>query len=301
MKQFSLTLLIATFFCLVTFSFAQESKIQTKNAKPIRIDKLPTEKIPVPNDISVLEAKSYEFLIAPSGKISVNLYNIVNKHLVKVEVEESILDKTLFYKITENNREEWLKIQTQERQNSILFFATTSAGTEMSLEAQIERTKNSGKFRVKEIILSTEAGLKTLSLNETNLTESRLAIENAVQNQEQKIFATPSLQKLKEFMRGFGRLKDTALSKWSGQEKISADCNKVQENPTNNIEIEEPAMEEPVGGGCGGEATCWRISTLVPVFSCIPSSGNCSGVFILYDCITNIRCTQSCAALNNCA
>lgn len=292
MKQFSLTLLVATFFFLVNFTFAQEGKTQTERPKPIQIDKLPTEKLSIPNNISVLEAKSYEFLIAPSGKITVNLYNNSNKQFVSVEVEESISDKTLLYKITENNREEWLKIQTQERENSILFSATTSAGTEMSLEAQIERTKNPLKFRVKEIILPTETGLKTLPLNESNLIESRLAVESALQNLEQKLFATPSLQKLREFMRGFGKLRDKALSKWSGQEKDTAICAEV---------VPEDFSIALGPGPCSGWATCIRISTIIPVFSCIPSSGTCAGVFIIYDCILSIYCPQRCSDLNNCA
>ena len=87
MKQFFLMLLVTTFFCLVTFSVAQENKIQTEKVKPIRVDKLPTEKLSIPAGIDVLDAKSYEFLIAPSGKITVNLYDISNKRFASVEVK----------------------------------------------------------------------------------------------------------------------------------------------------------------------------------------------------------------------
>jgi hypothetical protein len=291
MKQFSLTVLVATIFCLATLTFAQESTSQSLKAKPIRIDKIPTGKIPIPEGVSVLDAKSYEFIVAPSGKVTVNLYNNLNKQVASVEVEESISEKTLLYKITASNREEWLKIQTQERENSILFSAISSAGTEMSLEAQTEKIKNSRKFRVKSVGLPMESGLKTLSLDESNLTESRLAIENAVQTEEQKLFATPTLQKLKEFMRGFGSLKDAALSKWSGQEKVATICN--QESTSSLVEI------EPVG--CSGSATCFRMSTIVPVFTCTSTTPNCGGIFIIYDCVVNIICTQSCSALNGCA
>jgi hypothetical protein len=293
MKRIILTLLIATFFCLTTFSFAQERVNQPTKAKPIRIDKIPTGKLLIPEDISVLEAKSYEFLVATPGKVTVNLYDNSNKQVASVELQDSTSEKTLFYKITENNREEWLKIQTQEHQNSILFSATSSAGREMTLEAQIVRNKNSRKFRVKGITLLTESGLKTLSLSESNFTESRLAIENAVQVEEQKFFATPALQKLKEFMRNFGKLRDTALNEWSGQAKITSCNNQESYNLTEEVELSQSP--------CSGTSTCFRMSTIVPVFTCTSTNDKCGGIFIIYDCAASIVCSQSCSDLNSCA
>lgn len=288
MKQISLTLLAATFFCLTTTAFAQESVAQPAKAKPIRIDKIPTEKLPVPEGISILEAKSYEFLIASSGEVTVNLYDSSNNRIAGFEVQESIAEKTLHYKITENNQEDWLKIQSQERENVIYYSAVSSSGTEMGLELQVEKPNKAGKIGVKGVNLQTG---EKFSFNASNLTESRLSAQEAFQAQEQKLFNTPSLRKLKEFMQSFGILRNAALSKWTGvsQEK-AVSCK--QEITANLVQLPT--------NPCSGTAVCTRMTTLTPLFIC--NSVNCGfGIYLIPDCVINVVCRQNCSDLMGCA
>lgn len=292
MKQFSLALLVVTIFCSATLTFAQESMTQSSKAKPIRIDKIPTNKLQIPNGVSVLGAQSYEFLIAQTGIITVNLYDGSNKLITSVTVQESMPEKTLIYKITENNHDEWLKIQSQEREDNTSFSVTSSAGAEMNVDVKTEKRNALGKAKVKGVVLSTETGLKTYVLDRSQMTESRLALQNTVQNEEQKLFATPTLQKLREFMQSVGILKDSAINKWSGQEKATT-CNQESSNF-----IEEPA---PAESPCSGTATCTRFVSAIPLFTCTSTNSACSGFFLIPECVINILCSQSCSNLNGCA
>lgn len=289
-KQISLIFLV-TILCLTTSILAQDRTSQQIKAKPIRIDKIPTDKLPIPEGVSIVGAKFYEFLIAPSGEVTINLYGDLNNRIASFVVQESLADKSFIYKIIEDNEESWVKTQSQRHEDSILYSAISSAGTEMNLDVQIEDSGKFGKTKVKGITLPLQKEVKTFYFNESNLSESRLAAQDVLQTEEQKFFTTPSLRKLKEFIQNFSFLKNAALSKWTGtDQKQSAPCK--QKESGDSVEM--------LPGPCSGTALCMRIVTLTPLFSC--SSTSCGwGIYIIEECGLNIICTQRCADLVPCA
>lgn len=264
---------------------------------PIRLDKVPANKLNVPSDLSILGAKYYDFLVAPTGRINVKLYDFKEQPIAAVEIQENLSEHSVLLKYIDSYGEDWLRSSMTQSQDEILFVVTSSAGGEMSVRARTDNSKKSRKLRILSLSLANELGWTEYPLNGFEPTSLRLNAQHSLQIEEEKLFNTTGMQKLREFIQNFGRLRDIAIHKWTGQPEASA-CDKKMTALILGIEPNE--VEPVLDPGCGGKAFCTRISTLVPLFWC--NGGNsCSGFYIVPDYMFSLFFTENCSYLNGCA
>lgn len=236
----------------------------------------------------MLGARSYEYIVAPTGQITVRLFDSKEQEIALVEVNENLTERSMVLRYKDKNTEDWISTSMSKSTDSVIYSVKSSAGVELLVKARMEDSRKSEKLRVSSLILETETGLKEFRLDGLDPTESRLAAQQELLTQEGKLFNTPGLLKVKEFIQNFGRLSDNTLQKWSGQSE-TRNCNPII---STNI-IEGPDQ-------CSGYAICTRTATAIPVFICNGGS-TCTGVYIIYDYMFRIISTASCAYLNGCA
>ncbi len=261
---------------------------------PIRLDKVPANKLAVPSDLPILGASYYDFLVAPTGQINVKLYDSKAEPIAALEIQENLLEHSVLFKYSDKYGENWIRTVTTQLQDETLFQVTSSTGAEMRVKAKMDSSKNSRKLRTSSISLANELGWAEYPLDGFEPTSLRLNAQHALQVEEAKFFNNAGLLKLREFIQNFGRLRDVTVQTWTGKPETNetSDCNKKK------IALNEGEMELVLG--CGGVAFCTRISTIVPIFAC--NGGNsCTGFYIVPDYILSLFFTANCSYLNGCA
>ena len=275
---------------LTTLFFAQTVFGQSGplKAPPIRLDAISKEKLTVPTDISVLGAKYYELRVAPTGQIAVKLFDAKQTQIALIEIEENFAERQTILKYSDKNGKDWISSSMSRLDGEVFYTATSSGGGEVRVRARMYEAKSAEKLRVSSLIFETEIGLREFRFDALDFTESRLNAQHQLQAQEAKLYGTPGLLKLREFIQNFARLSDNALRKSTGQPEFKG-CTGVTQS----------SVEEIEAAGCSGQAICTRIGTAIPIFMCNGGS-SCSGVYIIYDFMFRIITMADCSYLNGC-
>lgn len=225
------------------------------------------------------------------------MFNDSSAKIATLTLTENLTDNSVLVSLSETSGQDWVRVSRFESPEEVQVSATTSSGSELLTKFAIEPANPIGKFRVLSIgIKSGETTWQNYPASGTGSTEQRSLIHQSFKVEEDRLFNTDRLRKIKEFLRGLDVLNSATSAAAGYGEQLDASC-ADDSNPAWGEPM--PAYRRP-GGGCSGTAYCFRVATIIAVFIC--NGGNtCSGVYIIPDRLFQIVFVTNCGYLNNCA
>jgi hypothetical protein len=257
---------------------------------PFRADKLKKTILPAPPSLVAERGIHFFDLTMSYPKVIVNLYDASKSIIGIVEVTEDLLQNRVTLKISPTDMDEaWITIGRQINTKRILLSVDSSEGS--AFEVRLERAEGpAGRVSIPIKSASLRMDGRWISLSLKDLKHQASSDRNQLRAIEQnRLFATPSLQLLRTVMHEYKGILDRALK--TGNGSIS------------------PLSPAPIldGGGAGCSVTCLHVAELIPLYYCDGgdlSGCSCSagrGFFFITGCTWILPCSVDCGAFGTVA
>lgn len=259
------------------------------------LNKAVAERLSLPTALSMFDTKTFEIEKIDSNQIEFRFFNESSVKTATITLKENLTDNSLLVSLSETSSQDWVRISRSVSTEEVQVSATTSSGGELLTKFAIEPANPVGKFRVLSIDIKVGGTTwQNFPASGTGSAEQRSLIHQAFKVEEDRLFSTNRLQKIREFLRGLDVLNSANSAAAGYGEPLDASC----------ADDSSPAWGEPMPvyrrpGGCSGTAYCFRVATVIAVFVC--NGGNtCSGVYLIPDRFFQIVFVTNCGYLNNC-
>lgn len=256
------------------------------------------QRLPIPDGLAMLGAQTYQVEKTSSSVIQIRLFNSNVENFATLSLTENQADRSLLVTLSQGGEQAWIRFSRVAVGGQAEISIVSSSGSEIVIRATLESQNADVKSQVLSVAIKNGATTwQNYSTANPGSAEQRATLHQALLAEENRFFNTDRLNKIKEFMSGLDVLSSHA-SNTNSRDRLNASC----------TDDTLPRWGEPVppyrlpgpGSGCGGNAFCTRITTVIPMFFC-DGGNSCTGIYIIYDYIGRVFTFASCAYLNNCA
>ncbi len=249
---------LAVWLLLIVFPIASQTPETKTSCKPIKMEKLTRQILPLPEDSKLNSAKYFSLAIDSFSEVTFLFYDESKRIQSKVKLKGNPINKTTTYEISgPNSNVEWVNVVYSSENGGE--FANAISSSNRHLKFTISNDGPGAKAKsVKSIskieIIEGEGASRTMLGNALKGTGKADGLQDVFNEIEDTFYDTPQLKTL---------------------QGVLSSLNELQKIVVKNSVMSD--LIEPVEGDIPNcNVYCVRVGTVVPVYACNDDTLNCS-------------------------